>query len=208
MLKTANMKKAYITIGLIFISISLFSQSYYRSYDHHDISMSYGLFTPAQFTDVNTPILNDMFPAELYVADHYKGSGAIFLTYRHMFRNENIFWGLTAGMSKSSWQIYNIGSDVGELKRQFYTFAIEFEYRYRNQGVVQMYSGVGLGFTYGSETLTSTDPGVAESTGSLNQLGYQVNAIGVRIGKKFGGFAEFGYGYKGIINIGLSLQLF
>jgi hypothetical protein len=33
------------------------------------------------------------------------------------------------------------------------------------------------------------------------------DVTGIRIGKSNGGFAEFGFGYKGIINLGLSFQL-
>lgn len=201
------MKKAVIALGLIIISISLSAQSYYRSYDHHDISVSYGLFTPSQFWVVNSPILNDSFPAELYVSDNYKGSGAIGLTYRHMFKNENMLWGISAGMSNASWQIFNIGINEGELKRTYYTLAIDWQYRWRNQGVIQMYSGLDLGYTFGQETYTPTEVGAA-TTSTFGQFGYQINAVGARFGKKFGGYVEFGYGFKGIINVGFSLQLF
>jgi hypothetical protein len=202
------MKRAAIAISLILFSISLSAQSYYRSYDHHDISVSYGLFTPSQFWVVDSPILNDSFPAELYVSDNYKGSGAIGLTYRHMFKNENMLWGVSAGMSNASWEIFNVGINEGELKRTYYTLAMEWQYRWRNQGVVQMYSGVDLGYTFGQETFTPTEAGATATTTSIGQFGYQVNAIGARFGKKFGGYVEFGYGFKGIINLGLSLQLF
>ena len=111
------MKRAVIAIGLILFSISLSAQSYYRSYDHHDISVSYGLFTPSQFWVVDSPFLNDSFPAELYVSDNYKGSGSIGLTYRHMFKNENMLWGVSAAMSNASWEIFNIGINEGELEK-------------------------------------------------------------------------------------------
>jgi len=202
------MKKAVIAISLILFSISLSAQSYYRSYDHHDISVSYGLFTPSQFWVVDSPILNDSFPAELYVSDNYKGSGSIGLTYRHMFKNENMLWGVSAAMSNASWEIFNIGINEGELKRTYYTLAMEWQYRWRNQGVIQMYSGVDLGYTFGQETFTPTEAGAAATTSNIGQFGYQVNAVGARFGKKFGGYVEFGYGFKGIINFGLSLQLF
>lgn len=97
------------------------------------------------------------------------------------------------------------------MKRQFYTVALEWEYRYVNQGIVQVYSGLGIGFTYGTEELTpppSEQSIVETTTGDVSSIAYQVNAIGVRIGKKFAGYAEFGYGYKGILNLGFSVQLY
>lgn len=202
------MKKTLLLLSALMLTFHLFSQSYYRSYDHHDISLSYGMFLPSQFQEVNNSMLNEMYPAELYVSDYFKGSGALFITYRHMFRNENMFFGLTAGMSNFSWDIYNIGSDEGVLKTQNYTFAFDWEYRYRNQGPIQLYSGLGIGITLANQKFTPTDTNIAATTDQLFKFGYQLNAIGVRVGKKLGGYAEFGYGYKGIINLGISLQLF
>jgi len=204
------MKKAFLFLILAILSVALSAQSYYRSYDHHDISVSYGMFLPDQFNKLNSSMLNDLYPEQRYVGDEYTSTGAVFLTYRHVFNNELFLWGITAGLSNSSSQVYNVGQYEGELKRQYYTVAIEWEYRYVNQGNVQVYSGLGLGFTYGTEELTPppSEVSTAPSSGDISSVAYQVNAIGVRIGKKFGGYAEFGYGYKGIFNIGFSVQLF
>lgn len=204
------MKKAFLFLIVIGFTVSLSAQGFYRSYDHHDISVSYGMFMTDQFNNLNSGMLNDLFPEQRYVGDEYRSTGAIFLTYRHMFRNELFLWGITAGLSSSSSKVYNVGQYEGELKRQYYTVALEWEYRYVNHGNVQVYSGLGLGFTYGTEELTPPpfEPATMASTGDISSVAYQLNAIGIRVGKKFGGFAEFGYGYKGIINIGFSVQLF
>lgn len=186
--------------------LSVQAQSYERSYDHNDFQIGYGMFTPDQFMKVNSTMLDDMYPDQLYVRDNYSGTGAIFLTYRHIGKNENWMWGATAGASANSSKIYNLGQFEGDLKRTFVTLAIEGEYRYRNQGVVQLYSGIGLGYSYGTETLTS--PEQLTTNGNVSTIAYQINAIGVRLGKKYAGFAEFGFGYKGIVNVGLSIQWF
>jgi len=204
------MKKVFLFLSILILSTSLAAQSYYRSYDHHDISVSYGMFLPDQFNNIESSMLNDLYPEQRYVGDEYKSTGAIFLTYRHVFNNELFLWGISAGLSSSSSKVYNVGQYEGELNRQYYTVAIEWEYRYVNQGVVQVYSGLGLGFTYGTEEL-SPPPGAENSTvstGDISSVAYQINAAGIRIGKKFGGYAEFGYGYKGIFNVGFSVQLF
>ena len=203
------MKRLLLFLGLIFISFSIFSQDYYRSYDHHDIMIGYGQFIPDQFKTVNTPMLNDLFPDQRYVRDNYSSMGAIFITYRHIFKNELFLWGITAGVSNSKSEIYNVGQYEGELTRQFYTFAIELNYRYVNQGPIQVYSGIGVGFTYGTETLIPPPEMLTiATTNNISNIAYQINAVGVRLGKKYAGFIELGYGYKGIINVGFSVQLF
>jgi hypothetical protein len=203
------MKRLLFFLGIIFISLSIFSQDFYRSYDHHDILIGYGQFIPDQFKSVNTTMLNDLYPDQRYVRDHYSSAGALFITYRHIFKNELFLWGITAGISNSKSEIYNVGQFVGELKRQFISIAIEWDYRYVNQGPIQVYSGFGVGFTFATETLTpppemSTNP----STANISNIAYQINAVGLRLGKKYAGFIELGYGYKGIINVGFSVQLF
>jgi len=203
------MKRLLLILIIAFFSQNSFSQDYYRSYDHHDIMIGYGQFIPDQFKSVYTSMLNDLYPSRRYVRDNYSSIGTIFFTYRHIFKNELFLWGITAGMSNSKSEIYNVGQYEGELKRQFYTVAIEWEYRYVNQGPVQVYSGLGLGFTYATETLTPPpESSKSESTGNISNIAYQVNVAGVRLGKKYGGFVELGYGYKGIINVGFSVQLF
>jgi len=203
------MKKVTLLTVIAFFSLSLFSQDYYRSYDHHDIRAGYGQFIPDQFNSVKTPMLNGLYPESRYVRDNYSCIGTIFITYRHIFRNELFMWGITTGISTSKSKIYNVGQYGGELNRSFYTLAIECEYRYVNQGPIQVYSGVGLGFTYATEEFApAAESTLTGKTDNISNIAYQINAVGVRLGKKYGGFIEFGYGYKGLINAGFSLQLF
>lgn len=203
------MNKLFILFVSVFLSASLFSQDYYRSYDHHDIRAGYGLFIPDQFIPVKSHMLDELYPGSRYVRDNYSSIGTIFLTYRHIFRNELFMWGVTAGMSNSKSEIYNVGQYGGELKRSFYTVAVEWDYRYVNQGPIQVYSGIGLGFSYATEEFTpSAESTLSHKTGNISNIAYQLNAVGVRLGKKYGGFIEFGYGYKGLVNAGFSLQLF
>ncbi len=195
---------------LIFISCTgLFGQSYDRSYLHHDIMVSYGLPATDMFQDINSSMLDDKFPDMRYTRDNYRGSGIISLTYRHVSKNEYMFWGIGASYNQTVSDIYNVGQLEGELKRSFITIAIEGHYRYQNMKKIQLYSGIGIGYTFGNETLVpTTHSGNASSSGSINQFAWQINAIGIRIGNSIAGFAEFGYGYKGIINVGLSIQLY
>lgn len=202
--------KKILLVMLFFICVHLINaQSYYRSYDHNGIQLGYGAFIPDQFDNFESPMLEDLYPQNLEVRDRYQSIGTFFLTYRHVFRNENLLWGLTAGYSSSSSEIYNLGQYEGILDRQFISFAIEWDYRYFNRNAIQIYSGLGLGYTYGTEKLTPpAESASAASTGDISGLAYQFNAIGVRLGKKYAFFLELGYGYKGIINLGFSVQLF
>lgn len=171
--------------------------------------LSYGLPTTDLFMDINSTMLDDKFPDRRYTRDNYGGSGIITVTYRRVSKNEFMFWGISAGYNQTKGDIYNVGQLEGELKRSFITVAIEGQYRYQNMKKLQLYSGLGIGYTFGSETLNPpVDSGKTSSSGSINRIAWQINAIGIRIGNSVAGFIEFGYGYKGIVNAGLSVQLY
>jgi len=202
------MRYVLLFFGLL-AGLSLLSQNVEKSYQHHDILIGYGAFPIDQFLSVESNMLNSSLPDKRYVRDHYSGSGVITLTYRRISRSGFFMWGVTAGYNQSSASVYHVGQLVGELDRNFITVAVELEYRYVNSGIVQVYSGAGLGYQFGNEKLKPTvESGLSEVSGSINRLAYQANVIGVRIGKTFGGFAELGFGYKGIVNVGLSVQLY
>ena len=74
---------------------------------------------------------------------------------------------------------------------------------YLNNPVIRMYSGVGIGITmdFGKEKAG------AESSSDRKLLpGGQITLMGLRFGRSFGGFIEFGFGTYGIVNAGLSYK--
>lgn len=202
--------KRILTILLIILAGSaLYSQSYDRSYLKNDVQISYGIPSTDMFLKISSPMLNDIFPDERYIRDNYGGSGIAMLTYRRVSKSEMFFWGVAAGYNSTKGEVYYLGNPEGELSRSFITVAVEGHYRYQNLKKVQLYSGIGLGYSIGTETLTPpTGSEKGPSSGSINRLAYQINVMGIRIGNNIGGFIELGYGYKGIVNVGLSIQLY
>jgi hypothetical protein len=199
-----------ITIVIFLIgSCTIYGQSYDKSYLHHDFMISYGLPSTDVFQNINSTMLDEKFPDLRYTRDDYNGTGIISLTYRYVTKNEIMFFGVSGSYNKTKGNIYNVGELEGELNRNFITLAIEGQYRYQNMNKVQLYSGIGIGYTFGNETLTTpASSGNKTITGNINSIAWQINAIGIRVGKSIAGFAEFGYGYKGIVNLGLSIQLY
>ena len=204
-----NRPKMNRTVLLLVLVVSFVSvNAQFASYDRHDISLGYGLFTPDQFMNVESSMLNDQFDDKRYVRDNFSSMGGFYLSYKHINKAETTWWGFSLGYEQNKSEIYYLGQFAGDLNRTFYTLAFEGQLRYVNKGIIQVYSGLGLGFSFGQESLSASDYHLEESSASLYRLAYQINVAGVRIGKQIAGFAEFGYGYKGIINFGLSVQLF
>ena len=202
------MIRLFFILSLI-ISINLNSQSFERSYLHHDIMLSYGLPATDMFLNIHSTMLDEKFPDKRYIRDNYRGSGIVSVTYRHVSKNKLMLWGINMDYNQTVGDIYNVGQLEGELKRRFVTLAIEGQYRYQNLNNIQLYSGLGFGYSFGTEIITpQKDSGHPNSTGSINRVAWQINAIGIRIGASIAGFVEFGYGYKGIVNAGLSYQFY
>lgn len=202
------MKQLLLFATLIVLYTSGTAQSFDRSYLRNDLMISYGIPSTDMFLDIKSSMLDDKFQDSRYLRDNYGGSGIAALTYRRVSKSEMFFWGIGAAYNTTKGEIYFLGNHEGELKRSFITIAFEGHYRYQNLKKVQLYSGIGFGYSLGSETLTPpAETGNPAISGNINRIAYQINAIGIRIGNNIGGFLELGYGYKGIVNVGFSVQL-
>jgi len=193
---------------LLFIIISVSSLKA-QSFDHHEFSLSYGVITPDRFYSFKSPTLDDQLPDDRYVRDNYKSMGNLFLSYRFISLNEYFMWGGTVGYGTSTSDVYYMSVNQGTVDRQFITGAFELQFRYVNNGPFQMYSGLGLGVTYGMEQFTaSDDSGIKSGNRSMILPGYQVNVVGVRFGRRLAGYLELGFGYKGIMNVGIAYTFY
>ena len=74
---------------------------------------------------------------------------------------------------------------------------------YVNKPIVSMYSGVGIGVTM--DFATAKGNGESSTDRKLFPAG-QLTLMGIRFGRAFGGFIEFGIGTYGILNAGLSYK--
>jgi hypothetical protein len=74
---------------------------------------------------------------------------------------------------------------------------------YLSKPYVRMYSGIGIGLTidFGRATVNGE-----QTTERKLWPGGQLTLMGLRVGRAFGGFLEFGFGSYGIVNAGLSYK--
>lgn len=76
-------------------------------------------------------------------------------------------------------------------------------FSYLSKPYIRMYSGIGIGLTidFGKATVNG-DP----TNERKLWPGGQLTLMGLRVGRAFGGFLEFGFGSYGIVNAGLSYK--
>ena len=72
---------------------------------------------------------------------------------------------------------------------------------YINKGLFTLYSGLEVVCTLG---VYSDRSGTSNQNSFGSTFAFQLNTIGMRIGKEIGGYMEFGFGFRGIVNFGIS----
>ncbi len=170
------------------------------------ISVGYGVLSSNLIIDALTEIIT--YPASLgtITYDNESSTGSIFLTYKYAAQDRWMIGGTFVYESLKK-DVIVAGVNSGEQKNNSYTIAFETDYRYISSSLFQMYSGAGIGYTFSDEEFTSSsnaNNNISDNGGNVN---FQITALGIRLGDDIAFFAEGGFGYKGIINAGISFQL-
>ena len=83
---------------------------------------------------------------------------------------------------------------------------MQFSYLKLPKGIVELYWGAsaGLGFVTQSIDASLVDD---SGNGKRNRFAYQVVPVGVSVGIPWvGAYAELGFGYRGILNVGAYIR--
>lgn len=167
----------------------------------HDLSLSYGVGSIDQVTDVLTDILTIVLTLGTFAKDQVDYSGLPFVSY-HYAPNSRLGFGVAVGGYRATGVLTVAGEDQGTFEETNTIAAVELDYRWVMGRSFQLYSGLGVGVRFRKGTYETTEPE------SLTQAlpAFHVNALGLRVGRKVGLFLELGAGYKGMLLGGLSAQ--
>lgn len=171
----------------------------------HEISAGYGIVTSDEAMGVTSSLLTTILTLANANRTNMHWTGLYHLGYK--FRAGRIFpLGISVGYEKMTSDLTNKDQEVvGKEKGQYISIMAEGSVRYLNKRVFQMYSGLAAGYTLASSEVVA-ETGEESDTDHFNHFNFQVNVIGVRLGGIIGGFLELGFGYKGLINFGISCQ--
>jgi hypothetical protein len=161
----------------------------------HDLSLSYGVLSIDQVSDILTDVLTIVITLGTFSKNDVKYTGVPFLTYHYSANSRFGFGGAIGGYS-SHGNLQVTGDNVGTFKEKNTIGAVELDYRWIMREGFQVYSGAGFGLRYRRGTYQTTE------TGTFNKLlpTFHVNALGVRFGGKVAFFLELGAGYKGVLS--------
>ena len=147
-----------------------------------EISVSYGRFSAYSF----------------YVGAPYSNSsGTGMLNYKY-YLSKRVTLGMTFGYENIS----SYGSYLSFVPEFTYTYYDTKDDRVR----VKLYGGASFGMTVFSDFFPYSDVYSTHHDESGPRPTGQATPFGIRIGRKVAGFAELGYGYKGLFSFGLSYR--
>lgn len=199
---------AFSSLLLLFSSNALSKTEKVHLKGQQEIDISYGLASASKLERTFDLSSNYGFP--------YLQIGPIFGTYRY-YTTDFTNIGITIGDEyfKGSYLGPDYGS-VGTYKENALTIAAEIQLVYLTTKTVHLYSGIGIGYVtemyrikYYSGFYVANAPPDEHYPQSQNEnsVTFQLTAFGIRVGHRVGAFAELGFGYKGLINGGLSYIL-
>ncbi|WP_196888882.1 outer membrane beta-barrel protein [Aureivirga sp. CE67] len=169
------------------------------------INVGYGILSSNWIIDSFSEIIT--YPASLgtITYDNENTSGTIFINYKYAVQDR---WMIGAAFAYESIKkdVNFSGVRAGKQKNQSYTVVIETDYRYISSSLFQMYSGAGIGYTFTNQDFTANSTANTSTSDNGGNVNFQLTAVGLRLGSDFAFFAEAGFGYKGILNAGLSYQ--
>lgn len=208
-------KKILITLLLLAAGSSIYSLNAQRSYDHdysarNEVYIQYGTPTILEITTtIRNPGAEGALSGE---SKNHRFSGVGAFGLRRGI-SDIFFIGIEGGFSYASGDIHSVAKD-GESQVKYYTTEVvsytgllSAQWMFMRNGALSISSGVYVGLNYRDETISNVKSGYdAPSTNQQYKLAYHLTALKVRYGELFGVFGELGFGYRGILNAGISLN--
>lgn len=169
-----------MVVAAMMAAVSINAQDEWKN----EISIAYGA---GSNTDLIGSIYKGVFTGKQL---NYWGPASLEYFYRP---SEKLGIGVIGVIGGCKWD-----EGKGDPKSTFYSVLPAIKYNWRVREHVSMYSKLGVGLTFGSD---SGD--VDKSKSSSTTFNFQASFFGIEFGSAFRGFAELGFGEQGVILAGL-----
>ncbi|MNV02831.1 hypothetical protein D3C71_930710 [compost metagenome] len=163
-----------------------------------------GLLSTNAILDLGTNILVTGFSAGHINYQNNKSIPAIGIGYK-IAPADRWMIGLDMYYESSKSDVYFDDVHDGIARYSYLTIGLGTDYHYISSSWFQMYSGLAIAYSFQNGKYKGSNNDIQNT--QQNYINFHLNALGFRFGKTFAVFAELGFGYKGLIHAGLSLQL-
>ena len=203
--------------ALLLISSAAFAQkNMVRDVDYFprsEIYLQYGTPSLMELTTILSPNFHDEVTNGETRNQKFSGIAAIGYNF---FVHPRVSIGLDFGYGYGSSDMYI--SDVDEFgpagEPQYICKAVVMNYSchlsgaftYWQQGPMECSGALYLGVNYMDESVRDAVSDELEPNDHLN-FSFHITAVKFRYGDMIGGFAELGFGYRGLVNVGLSIKI-
>ncbi|MBQ0006569.1 MAG: hypothetical protein KBS57_04095 [Alistipes sp.] len=185
-------------------------------YPHNEIYLQYGTPSAIEFMGKTRNFIADPDPSYSRVCESrnhkYSGVGGI----GYSFSVSPVFsFGVYGGFSWSQADVYTLAEN-GKPVQEFLTYTSSIKnwtvmvsgtYLWWQQGAMELSSALYLGASFLDESLSNNKYPLWDKEDSRTTFAYHITAAKFRFGDIVGGFVELGFGYRGIVNLGLSVKL-
>lgn len=195
------MKKTILLLILALVSTGVMAQ-------HNEFRVGYGVASTNRLLNTEHGVFGVKWKDQVNSVKSLKvnaSSGAIAFGYRYQISRIRV--GLAGAYEKINCE-YNVGDTTGDGNYKYWTVAADMQFSYLKlpKGIVELYWGAsaGLGFVTQSIDASLVDD---SGNGRRNRFAYQVVPIGISAGIPWiGAYAELGFGYRGILNVGAYIR--
>lgn len=171
----------------------------------NEINVSYGTVTSSEISELFSETILTGFTGGLYSFKNFKSTGAINVDYYRSASKRFKFGGAFI-YEQFSREISFNKEFSGKTKNNYITVMPQIKFLYIAKPAFELYSGLGLGASLRNETFDPKETNTKKQKDSEIFMAFHANLLGIRVGKKLGGFAEIGFGNKGLINAGISYR--
>jgi len=193
----------YIYGSLLLLAVS--STSVYAQ--HNEIDFSSGIGSGTGVFNISDWLMgNDFRPSK--PAFTYSISYSHYLKH-HISLGFALCYFADQGTNKYQNSLFNSSDSIlGTYKRQTFIIAPEASFPYYIEHGFKLYVRVNIGMRFSYEEFNYySSTHYQSSDHQLFMPVAQITPLAMRFGTHVGGFVEFGWGYKGMINLGLFCKL-
>jgi hypothetical protein len=176
-------------LAVIILVLAMVSSVYAQESSKNEVFGGFGLWTFTQFYE-------NLFGVD---AGYTMNASTIPLLVGYNYA-VNRRLSLSGVFVYESYTITKESDDTSQSKDLLYTLAAEGTFNYLNKDLLKIYGSAGVGLSLLHER---NDPGYYRESRYAWMPNIQFTPVGVKIGKKYGWFAEVGLGYRGVFNTGL-----
>lgn len=198
------MKKGLLILILAFISTGVMAQ-------HHEFRVGYGVASSNRLLNTKHGIFGTDWKqqfSDIKSVNVSSTSGTITFGYRYQVSRIRI--GLAGAYEKINGK-YTLSDSNGDVstngKNTYWTIAADAQFSYFKlpKGIVELYWGASAGVAFESQGLSLK--ALADDAKNRSRFAYQVVPVGVSVGIPWiGAYAELGFGYRGIFNLGAYIR--